>query len=158
MESNCAIVYCWSYNGRFCEDIRPAIDDASFASIIRSAKDELYDALHVMLYQTETPLPVSGNESCAEESPQQPTTTVNDFEADYACSDSDAVQPTVGDCIEVYWPLDRQYYAGRIEKHSFFSDPGQKRVLYDDGEVEDLHLDHETWRFCSARCEPAPSL
>ena len=42
----------------------------------------------------------------------------------------------VGDEIEVFWPLDGQYYPGSVSEYS--EDTGKHRIDYDDGEVENL--------------------
>lgn len=57
---------------------------------------------------------------------------------------------TVGDAIEVYWPADKQYYAGRVAACKVRT--GTYRIHYDDGEVEDLDLAKELWR--AARSKP----
>lgn len=50
---------------------------------------------------------------------------------------------SVGDEIEVYWPLDDAYYRGVVARAL----PKRRhRVFYDDGDVEDLDLDKEQWR------------
>lgn len=53
--------------------------------------------------------------------------------------------PKVSDSIEVYWDADDRYYKGTLtvnnsNEHSF-------RIMYDDGEMEDLDLRNEVWRF-----------
>lgn len=52
--------------------------------------------------------------------------------------------PRVGDLVEVYWPADEIYYAGRITGHQ--KSTRQHRVQYLDGDVEMLRLDEELWR------------
>jgi len=52
---------------------------------------------------------------------------------------------SVGDAIEVYWPLDKEYYPATITAVQPTS--GLYTLSYFDGEVEDIHLLKETWRF-----------
>ena len=51
---------------------------------------------------------------------------------------------SIGDAIEVYWPDDNEYYAGRVA--GFNLRTGTHLIHYDDGEVEDLRLRNERWR------------
>eukprot|EP00171_Calliarthron_tuberculosum_P011146 IDg11146t1 len=55
-----------------------------------------------------------------------------------------ALSPDVGDTIEVYWPDDETYYAGRVT--AFKSVSQRHRVEYFDGDVESLDLKEELWR------------
>lgn len=50
----------------------------------------------------------------------------------------------LGDEIEVWWPYDRQYYQGVV---AALLANGHHRIHYDDGEVEELQLSTEQWRF-----------
>lgn len=52
--------------------------------------------------------------------------------------------PKVRDHVEVYWPDDDKYYAGRVI--SFNKGTGKHRVKYTDGEIECLNLKKELWR------------
>lgn len=52
---------------------------------------------------------------------------------------------TVGDNIEVYWPLDKEYYPATIT--AVHPTSRMYTLSYFDGEVEDIHLLKETWRF-----------
>ncbi len=51
----------------------------------------------------------------------------------------------VGDAIEVYWPEDEQYYAGKVV--AVHPTTNVSSILYDDGESEDLDLSKEKWHF-----------
>ncbi len=51
----------------------------------------------------------------------------------------------IGDAIEVYWPEDDEYYAGKVAARNIAS--GMHCIHYDDGEVEDIDLAREQWRF-----------
>lgn len=48
------------------------------------------------------------------------------------------------DEIEVWWPHDQTYYPGRITKELAAE---RHRVVYTDGEIEELRLETEQWRF-----------
>lgn len=56
----------------------------------------------------------------------------------------------IGDDLEIWWPLDRQYYRGRV---AAALPHGHHRIEYDDGDVERLYLPAEQWRFCGAAAE-----
>ena len=45
--------------------------------------------------------------------------------------DVDLIQPEVGDQIEVFWPLDAQYYPGTVCE----IDDGRHTISYDDGDT-----------------------
>lgn len=49
------------------------------------------------------------------------------------------------DEIEVWWPDDKKYYPGTV---GLVLPSGKHRIFYTDGEVEDLSLSKEQWRFC----------
>ncbi|CAH9133755.1 unnamed protein product [Cuscuta epithymum] len=49
----------------------------------------------------------------------------------------------VGSKVQVWWPLDREYYEGQID--SFDRVNKKHKVVYNDGEVEDLDLKKEKW-------------
>lgn len=53
--------------------------------------------------------------------------------------------PQVGDHVEVYWPHDQCYYAGYVSHVNIARDTF--RVNYEDGDVENLKLQFEEWRF-----------
>lgn len=56
----------------------------------------------------------------------------------------------VGDEVQVWWPLDRKYYSGRVEA---VIEGGRHRIAYEDGDVEDLVLASEQWRFTGAAAQ-----
>lgn len=60
---------------------------------------------------------------------------VNEHLLDHLCVDDE---------LEIWWPLDRKYYPGRISARLA---SGQHRIQYDDGDVEHLFLPGEQWRF-----------
>ena len=53
--------------------------------------------------------------------------------------------PAVGDRIEVYWPLDKKFYEGCIEKHDVDTD--KYSVHYIDGDKETSRLQDEVWNY-----------
>ena len=52
--------------------------------------------------------------------------------------------PAVGQILQVYWPLDRAWYSGRVL--SYTEAQGSTQVVYDDGDVEMLHMVMERYR------------
>lgn len=58
--------------------------------------------------------------------------------------DDPLTYPDIGDSISVLWPLDDQFYDGIV--HS--QDPdGNVKIHYQDGDVENLDLTNETWKY-----------
>ena len=49
----------------------------------------------------------------------------------------------IGDEIEIYWPLDDQYYPGSVYEYSEAT--GKHRIAYDGGQVENVKIDEENW-------------
>ncbi|XP_050894158.1 sister chromatid cohesion protein PDS5 homolog D [Lathyrus oleraceus] len=49
----------------------------------------------------------------------------------------------VGKRIKVWWPLDKIYYEGVVETYDHVR--GKHKILYDDGETEQLNLNKERW-------------
>jgi hypothetical protein len=56
----------------------------------------------------------------------------------------------VGSRIKVWWPDDRKFYKGVVE--SFDVASKKHKVVYDDGDVERLHLKNEKWEFIDEVC------
>lgn len=54
--------------------------------------------------------------------------------------------PSIGDRIEVYWPLDDKFYPGEVRK---ITRGGKYTVVYDDNEKEKIDIDKERWRFAA---------
>ena len=73
---------------------------------------------------------------------------VNDTCDTVSSTEPDELGPTrelkIGDKIEVYWPLDDQYYPGSVSEYA--EDTGKHRIAYDDVQVENLKVDEENWR------------
>lgn len=55
--------------------------------------------------------------------------------------------PSVNDVVDIWWGVDKTYYRGRLTRRH--SDDNNFRVLYDDGEMEDINLANEYWKFAS---------
>ncbi|KAF0891845.1 hypothetical protein E2562_011020 [Oryza meyeriana var. granulata] len=51
----------------------------------------------------------------------------------------------VGSRIKVWWPVDKKFYKGVVK--SFDVSSKKHKVVYDDGDVERLHLKNEKWEF-----------
>lgn len=61
----------------------------------------------------------------------------------------------VGDEIEVWWPEDKAYYPGVI---SAILPNKRHRIIYDDGDIEELLLDNEIWRFIHTSAQSVHSV
>lgn len=53
-------------------------------------------------------------------------------------------EPSVGDRIEIYWAGDKRYYAGKVAE---YKGPHVVQIAYDDGDIEDISLLKERWRY-----------
>ena len=84
------------------------------------------------------------DKSCSDSDPD-PDTDHRDTD-DENDTNSDPVQPQVGDAIEVLWPMDSQYYRGSVTE---ISDSVYHTVTYDDGDTEALLINEENWRFAN---------
>jgi DNA mismatch repair protein MSH6 len=76
---------------------------------------------------------------------------------------SDAAAPpaeeAVGRRLRVYWPLDKAWYEGRVDAYDAGS--GRHRVVYDDGEEEEVDLGKEKFEWAAqeaATPQPARKL
>ncbi|GAV59827.1 hypothetical protein CFOL_v3_03358 [Cephalotus follicularis] len=57
--------------------------------------------------------------------------------------DGSDIEDLIGYRIKVWWPMDKTFYGGTIKSY----DPSKRKhvILYDDGDVEVLHLHRERW-------------
>ncbi|TKY72277.1 Sister chromatid cohesion protein PDS5-like B [Spatholobus suberectus] len=69
--------------------------------------------------------------------------------------ESDA-EDLIGCRIKVWWPLDKQFYEGTVKSY----DPLKRKhvILYDDGDVEVLHLEKERWELIDRGSKPYKKL
>lgn len=60
----------------------------------------------------------------------------------------DTVLPSVGDFVEVLWPLDNQFYSGHVSR---IYDYNEYTIRYDDGDAEQISdMNKETWHFSTS--------
>lgn len=146
------------------EDIRPALRNDSFASLIQHASDELDENI-VDLLSSLSPVTTTGTPSSGHLLPTNdvldPSTDVyfltHDLLPDYRTNNSfsdSPVVPKVGDRIEIFWPIDNAFYPGQIQSLQ----NGQHCIHYDDGDTEAMNMTSEAWRFLSASTQPPPLL
>lgn len=150
------------------EDCRLAITDDDFAQSIREANDKLDRAIDLELINADP------NEQDAKDDAEPYIKTDDNntiyngvtpeaasFDASYTTDGYDKLSlvpsanersapssliPAVGDKVEVFWPQDHQYYHGFVAEEQ----DGMKTVVYDDGGIESLNFENETWRFASS--------
>ena len=60
------------------------------------------------------------------------------------------------DKIEVYWPLDDQYYL--VSVYDYSEAAARHRIAYDDDEVENLKMKEENWRIMSTNQVTLPKI
>eukprot|EP00178_Gracilaria_changii_P016074 TRINITY_DN453_c0_g1_i1.p1 TRINITY_DN453_c0_g1~~TRINITY_DN453_c0_g1_i1.p1 ORF type:complete len:311 (-),score=40.62 TRINITY_DN453_c0_g1_i1:1250-2182(-) len=74
---------------------------------------------------------------------------------DEDCEINQTVMPNIGDNIEVFWLLDNTFYQGSAGNYD--DNSGLYRVDYLHGEVKNLDLQNEQWKFSSTDCEQLSS-
>ncbi len=112
------------------EDVRAALPENDLAKSIQESIDTLDACVDNAI-----------DDVCTESIPS----TKNENQSyDDQFDNDDAIVPVVGDTIDVWWPLDKQFYRGTISE--YFPDDLSHSVKYDDGDVERLKLHGETWR------------
>lgn len=114
------------------EDVRLAIEENEFSKIVSDALDALDNEIE---HEIDNNIVIKDDWVNMES-----TNTVEDF--DFTINEDDMV-PTIGDNVEIYWPLDEQYYPGVIGNIN----DGKYTVNYDDGEVEILDIQEEIWKY-----------
>ena len=112
-----------------------AHDNDDLAQHVIESIDQITDSIEDLLHT---------DESCSDSDPDHDTDH-RDTDDDND-TNSDPVQPQVGDAIEVFWPMDSQYYPGSVTE---ISDSGYHTVTYDDGDTEALLINEENWRFAN---------
>lgn len=122
------------------EEVRPSLETDSFAATVQEANDLLDDTISDALDALEW----NTTEAQAGDSGQV------SFGSDLTDSDTsgESVYASTGDRIEVYCPLDEACYAGKVSDAD--ANDSRVEIQYDDGDNENLHLRHETWRFVSS--------
>ena len=119
------------------EDVRLAVIDDDFAKHISETNDQLSDILEDAL---EAAVQAENSDNITNE---VSTEYVPDFDHDGEPVSS----PSVGDRVEVYWPVDDMYYPGVVGE---ITTDGNHVVNYDDGDSETLELTNEQWRHANA--------
>ena len=111
------------------EDVRFAVTDNEFAIKYQETVDSLDVSLGYSM------------DSITDESPDM-------IHEPDDLSDRGEIGPTIdlniGGKIEVYWPLDIEYYPGTVTTYDGAT--GFHGINYDDGDHESLDMDKETWR------------
>lgn len=79
----------------------------------------------------------------SDENPADPAPVCVDTSLD---PNDTALEPDVGDRIEVFWPLDHTFYPGVVAEEQ----NNNKTIVYGDGGIETLKVSYETWRFASS--------
>lgn len=149
------------------EDVRVVIINDCFAQIIREANDVLDRCVDSELYDDASyvsdPLPADDtftntSDNHTDSRPFETSFVAEDSEIDSHddCDSTNKIDanidatatavdmnwPAVGDQVEIYWPLENALYPGLVAEEQNESET----VVYDDGRIETLDFDHETWR------------
>ena len=117
------------------EDVRVANDTDDFANHEISSIDQITDSIDDLL---------DSSQSSSSDSDPCPDSNKADYDSD---SNTDPVQPQVGDNIEVFWPIDSRYYPGIVTE---ISASGYHTFQYDDGDNEALIINEENWRLSNS--------
>jgi len=116
------------------EDVRIAGKDNNLAQKIQEAIDSVNMTLDIALDNMN-----DGNQSSSE----QPFSAPSETEEDSGPFMS--LLPSIGDNLEIYWPLEKQYYPGTVV--SIDADTEKFNIDYDDGDKETLDLTNQVWRY-----------
>ena len=134
------------------EDVRAALPEDSLASAIQEGMDAIATSLNICIDEVCAERDIStdaddSNAHLAIESGPPTTAKGNDNEV-FLSDDDDRITPVpgVGDMIEVYWPLDDEFYRGTVA--AINDDENKYHINYDDGDKEVLHMPDEVWRYC----------
>lgn len=140
------------------EDVRAAIKKDSFAFAVQESIDELDNSIDMELNNVlqndesfnQEKNSKSDKNKYEDESSKHDKNSNNDKNPNEDTNSGDEEPgfsnsgPTIGDIVQVYWPLDNKYYSGKVD--SYNSSTGEHHVLYDDGEKEDLNFKNEVWK------------
>jgi len=121
------------------EDVRLAITEDSLAIMIQGAIDTMDSRISEaedVITGIDDPADASTGGSCHPTRDASFTSDSND-----KLSNS-GKQPTIGDSVEIHWPLDEKFYPGTFI--SFFEEEGKHIIDYNDGDTEKLDLKYET--------------
>jgi len=121
------------------EDVRAALPEDGFAKTVQDSIDVLDRGLEDVISNTIT----NGIED--DFSSKKDSNVLSD-EEDNLLGEILPV-PSVGDKIEVYWEDDNKFYPGTVA--TFTPNTGDIQIYYDDGDIEALKIQEETWRFPS---------
>eukprot|EP00171_Calliarthron_tuberculosum_P022021 IDg22021t1 len=119
------------------EDVRPALSNDILVNEVQESLDimnnEIEDALSEMISSSvETETTLYNDEHCSDDDDPPFLTQGHDM-------------PKIGEHIEVFWPEDDKYYEGCVSGHDEKSDT--YKISYCDGDLENLKLQDEKWRF-----------
>ena len=130
------------------EDVRIAPKNELFDEIIQAAIDELDDEIADMLEITPVDNKIEQNDRSADcdlSNVNEKSCMIDDQEVDNDDKVNDEIlKPSVGDRIQVYWPMDVKYYTGEVKE---VLQDGRHVIEYDDSDKETLNLDNENWKF-----------
>ena len=128
------------------EDVRAAMNTDSFATIVQESIDTLEREISDALDQIATD---SSADECVSSRDHDEVAAQTDGEVAAQMdsiddtADNTPVSPSIGDRIDVFWPLDNAFYPGVVTD----IDNGHHQIQYDDGDKETLEISNETWRF-----------
>jgi len=121
------------------EDVRPAIEKDSFAIAVQESIDELENSVETELGNLVGIEDSKEDKNFSEDAESNDDKNMSDDELGLTNSG-----PSVGDKVQVYWPLDNTYYSGSLV--SYNHETGKHHVLYDDGQEEDCNFKDEVWK------------
>ncbi|KAF5176968.1 Sister chromatid cohesion protein pds5-like protein, partial [Thalictrum thalictroides] len=86
----------------------------------------------------------SGNSSTSKSSTKSSKKRKRSMGGLTKCSSKEGEKTSlVGSRINVWWPLDKKFYEGLVQSYDLETD--KHEILYNDGDLEVLHLDKECW-------------
>ena len=127
------------------EDVRPALPENTLASAVQDGIDTLSRSLDDVIDQLGSEAPYDTTEGSDFNIAGQPKSIdyVENFLED--TEENLTPLPTVGDSIDVYWPLDDAFYTGKVS--SINDDENEYNTDYNDGDKETQNLSDEVWKY-----------
>lgn len=124
--------------GKESEEIHSLLDDVNPVDDVSDTSNDLEENTNPSLDVNAEPNHLSIDDSHHADDHQSPS---EDFQPE------EHIVPSVGDRVEIFWPLDNMHYPGHV---SHITDTGQHVINYVDYDVETLTISDETWRYQSS--------
>ena len=130
------------------EDVRLALSENTFASAIQDGIDTLSRSINDTIDHLESEIPRRDSTEGSDLNNAIQRKAIDSEENVLEDTEENLTSlPSIGDSIEIYWPLDDVFYAGKVS--SINNDDNKYNIDYADGEKESLDLSGEVWKYSS---------